>query len=127
MEIKDGKITPTSAEETEILSSLIREHEKACDRDPDKAVVAKKDDQLSGRQTFQVFCSIERIVNEPENRLQALNTSEKSVIEETIRGLGQAAIDADQQAVNTFSMSSQPELVGMVILRASHALTDRYD
>lgn len=130
MEIKDGRITPTSQREVKVFSRLLREQEAACDRSPDNATSSELGQELSGFDSYKLFSAIERAVKAPESRVTS--QEEKAVFGVVVRGLAMAHLESLQlerlkdEAVSLFSEASNSEVAIRIMDFASHALTDRY-
>jgi hypothetical protein len=128
MEIKDGRIMPTSIREAHVCSRMLKEQAVACELDPDSATVPMVGVELSGGDSHRLVCAVERAMKAPQSRSKTATKEEVKVFRKVIDGLARLSIEAAEREVEEFPH----DLAGMadspnVIRLAFNALTDRYD
>lgn len=130
MEIKDGRITATSKLEAKVFSRLFREQEEACGRDPAEAAEVVSCQQLSGADSYKLFCAAERRINTAEGdeeESKVIGTMILSLTRAHLIGLELELIQDEVARLFETSDSSQAERQAVVMNLAAGALTRRYE
>jgi hypothetical protein len=127
MEIKDGRVIPVSQEEAEIFTKLLREQELANMRQPSGATRVQQGQELSGSDSYKLFCAAERRVNKA-----MAGPAEAEAIGGLILGLAKDSLewlDLDDISQDfLFSEKAEDsERVSFAVRLASQALINRYE
>lgn len=130
MEIKDGRITPTTKQEVKIFSRLLREQEAACYRNPELAAEAEVGEELAKLDSYKLFSAMERAYNAPDTRPKKTSQEEALVMGKTIAALAIAyaeSLDLENLREQAPTLFTAPEEGKQWVFGfAAHALSDRY-